>query len=631
MNNGRIPPDSKVRTDAARIATGDDENKKGLFGQKSVSRWHHKLSQHVRQLISSRTHSRTLKARKVTPACLTRLQSLRQQQGKWHNSNSLGALHDLKIRNLTIAQQMIQQFQEDTSQTPSLQQLAGELQQELETLQNERLDRDKLQLAVTDRKIIQQTKRHPASLQKRMRQAGLPAAELPEQFKARLIDRMNQKLWQPITTRIDTGPSAHFISQQIPASAIRADASCTEDLFPNAYKGQGVCSADSTTEDHAANLWTSALKTPRGQCLYQGVRHGTLCAYGIKDSQQRQSATENRLREALLASLSLQPERLQQALAHPEQPVELTLTSTQLLTPAPRYKERAMVKEQMAAIDRLMAEQPMELAVRGADGQIKTIRVKARMACFNFGVNGVAVNRSTSALLGGWGLSDRYNDQGLRQLIGYEKSQSTPATPRWQGHYCKNRAQLGGWIEAYFKRQEQDIANQYALLGALPEQALTERQTISEKISQLMLQSQHVEQMACQLRDLYRDKRHRHEQGDPYKAAARILLLTHWLNGVPLSNCKSGKDRTGMLDAEVKLLAARIERDGRVPEPGPLQSEQDRQLFQTILLQSGNLEIQEYNTDMAGYMTERVSAIDQRVGHPQVREAIRGGSGAVRS
>ena len=48
---------------------------------------------------------------------------------------------------------------------------------------------------------------------------------------------------------------------------------------------------------------------------------------------------------------------------------------------------------------------------------------------------------------------------------------------------------------------------------------------------------------------------------------SRLALVGHLMGETPLFNCKSGKDRTGQLDAEVKSLAAADESGGRVPPP----------------------------------------------------------------
>lgn len=48
------------------------------------------------------------------------------------------------------------------------------------------------------------------------------------------------------------------------------------------------------------------------------------------------------------------------------------------------------------------------------------------------------------------------------------------------------------------------------------------------------------------------------EGQNPYKFAARVLVLAQLAGMVPCFNCKSGKDRTGMVDVEVKSLLQSI-------------------------------------------------------------------------
>jgi hypothetical protein len=83
---------------------------------------------------------------------------------------------------------------------------------------------------------------------------------------------------------------------------------------------------------------------------------------------------------------------------------------------------------------------------------------------------------------------------------------------------------------------------------------------------------------------------------------ARIALLTHYLSGGTLFNCKSGKDRTGQLSVEAKALALRIAANGNtVPEP-------DQALTRFEQIQYGALtfvdktrtELQRYATGYAG-------------------------------
>ncbi|EKL1773786.1 inositol phosphatase, partial [Salmonella enterica] len=68
----------------------------------------------------------------------------------------------------------------------------------------------------------------------------------------------------------------------------------------------------------------------------------------------------------------------------------------------------------------------------------------------------------------------------------------------------------------------------------------------------------------------------------------------------PAWNCKSGKDRTGMMDSETKREAISFHQTHILSSPGSLPDRSGQQIFQKVLLNSGNLEIQKQNTSGAG-------------------------------
>lgn len=101
--------------------------------------------------------------------------------------------------------------------------------------------------------------------------------------------------------------------------------------------------------------------------------------------------------------------------------------------------------------------------------------------------------------------------------------------------------------------------------------------------------------------------------GNAYALPARLMLLEFIMGGASHYHCKSGKDRTGLLDIEIKYLAQQLEK--RVKDPKheiPLyqkdESREDRKLRNQIALQSGNLEITEANTGEIGIKTIRRQA-----------------------
>jgi phosphatidylinositol-4,5-bisphosphate 4-phosphatase len=135
--------------------------------------------------------------------------------------------------------------------------------------------------------------------------------------------------------------------------------------------------------------------------------------------------------------------------------------------------------------------------------------------------------------------------------------------------------------------------------------------------------------LSRQVKDMWNDGSYMKMGHDPYKMVARLVVLSDMIGVAPMWNCKSGKDRTGMLDGEAKFLAARIELSGKVPEPGEPLTDEETAMYRQFMLRSGNLEMQQLNTGLGGFKTEGVKAIDERLGDPKAREIHRGASAAV--
>jgi phosphatidylinositol-4,5-bisphosphate 4-phosphatase len=76
-------------------------------------------------------------------------------------------------------------------------------------------------------------------------------------------------------------------------------------------------------------------------------------------------------------------------------------------------------------------------------------------------------------------------------------------------------------------------------------------------------------------------------------------MLAFEIGAVPCWNCKSGKDRTGMLDVELKREAVALHQNSELAPGSPLTDDHQR-LLQQALLYGGNFEVQTYNTGAPG-------------------------------
>ncbi|WP_461536762.1 inositol phosphate phosphatase SopB [Spongorhabdus nitratireducens] len=476
---------------------------------------------------------------------------------------------------------------------------------------------------------IKHAKKLGENLRSRLASAGIPETVVDSNYKYQLNKKLNEREWKVLHKVHDTN-AGRLEHRQVPAAKMQLQgvdgAQGGRDIHEESYDGLGGISSQTTdSRVHAVDLWTSSFKTPKGKFNYNGVRHGIHSAFGIKDAATRKEANINRAKESLVAALTLKPELLGKALANPQQSIQLDLTSTSLVTPDAIRKgaksEAKMLKEQMEAFDQLSSQRPLKLTVVDQNGKATTIRVNFRMATFNFGVNKGAQKKYLTPFVGGWKTSDKYNKQGLTNLLGSTKP-----------------GEIKGIVGDYLAKQQAQI-NELTAEYADDKVPIEKKAEISAKIGDMLNQRRVVEQLAAQTRSIFNSKAHHSEGHDTYKMPARILLLTSLIEGVPLSNCKSGKDRTGMLDAEVKLLATMTERDGKVPEPGARLSPEDAALFREILIHSQNLKIQEYNTGAEGYKTEGIDSIDEHIGKEYLskeefkayRARVRGLSGAVQA
>ena len=101
---------------------------------------------------------------------------------------------------------------------------------------------------------------------------------------------------------------------------------------------------------------------------------------------------------------------------------------------------------------------------------------------------------------------------------------------------------------------------------------------------------------------MWEDGIYREAGNEPYKLASRVALLSHLLGGGTVFNCKSGKDRTAQLDAEVKFLAFQIRTsNGKVPKPGRKRTNLEKIQFATfIFFDESRRKMQELNTGYGG-------------------------------
>lgn len=403
------------------------------------------------------------------------------------------------------------------------------------------LEEEAEMIKATENKI-EKTLKIDNSLRNRLRKKDVKL--MKKKWKREKLSMLNKTKhsWVILKNNITTPTGETYNNIMTPAGKMKLGDS---DIFSHSYNDEGISSGSICESEHAVNLWMSELTSTSGDVLFKGIRHGVLSPYGLdKNSQERKVGRVNRGKEVILAALYANQAILESAIQNPDEVVPLQLTSTSLVTAGNVWSvtEGDQLEDQIYSWNEL-SNKVIELEVVDKSGNCQKIKVKPEIIPFNFGVNELSLKFKI-----GQKKSDSINLEGLKILLG--------------DGFC-NSTDPQGWVGKYLADNPK---NKSVVL-----------------------------QLVQQIKEIWEAKAHNTDESDPYKMARCIVLLTYEIGIIPAWNCKSGKDRTGFLDGEVKREVIKLHQNESVTPWGALGSE-DQKLLQKVLLNSGNLQIQESNT-----------------------------------
>lgn len=514
--------------------------------------------------------------------------------------------------------------------------------------------------------------------------------DLKRQFHAAKNQVINNQPWGEVTNRIRTSlPGAPDRSVNVESRIVPGKAFASR--FAEDYPSNGINCSDRTQYKHVPNLAQTTLTNSSGEVLFSGFRHGVLDSYDIDaehlaslpdpalrtmigdllvreapadgsrealvDKQlalirsdpkaaeraaetMRTQASREMASEMAVAALAADPEKLRDALDG--ETVDVALSSISVLTPdslrnlagSARSDERTMLNHQTEALGQLANRNPVELRVRDDNGQLRTVNVNVRLRQFNFGVNAGAVGRARVGpipipsqtpgwrSLMGWGFAMERNNPQMQQLFG-------AANVRELGGDVGDRLFLMRRDAERITGELEDIDDYIAMrededTSDLDAEAAAQR----AQLASLNKQIETLDSAARQAKAIWASNDYRAGGGDPFKMVSRLTLVGHLMGETPLFNCKSGKDRTGQLDAEVKFLAtAADENGGQVPPPDQ-SMEAWRRVRNDFVFNTGNLEMQRLNTGLPGYKLKGVPGLANVI-RDGMKPLYRGGSAYV--
>ena len=364
----------------------------------------------------------------------------------------------------------------------------------------------------------------------------------------------------------------------------------------------------------------------------------------VSAEAMRVHASRDMAKEMAVAALVADPEKFEKALAG--ETVDIDLSSISLLTPdSLRHMmgksagdEKTMLNHQTTAFALLGQGGAVELQVRDHEGTPRTVTANVNVRQFNFGVNkgavqGVRLGPVTVVPshapgfrnLMGWGFAMTDNDPNLHRLVGPQSSGRLEGDAAAKVHSM--RTQANDLRDGRLSELRADLALvEPGSPGAVAAQR--EIAALTEQIDTLEKNARTLGRAARDVKTIWENKDYRRGGGDPYKMVSRLALVSHLMGETPLFNCKSGKDRTGQLDAEVKFLATVAdEQDGRIPS-ADRNMDVWRSARSDFTLNTGNLEMQQLNTGLPGYKLAGVSGLKNMIADG-MKPVYRGGSGYV--
>ena len=524
---------------------------------------------------------------------------------------------------------------------------------------------------------------HPEITQERMLQefvgdqlkkAGVAKKDMPDlrfQFKEAANQVRNERPWEPIEKQLNYAVGG--IYHRVQSTITPAGAMAGRFAEPYPANGNGICCSDRMQYTHVPNLARTELTDASGATLFSALRHGVLDAYDISvatlrklpeqelttmvadlldgsdetvkairtdksaaeklASDMRTAASTKMAEELAVAALVSDPDKLQAALDG--KAVDLNLSSISLLTPdrvrtGPKSNEREMLRRQTEALQSLGGEQK-NLRVRDASGDLRTVVVNCKIRTFNFGVNEGAVSKPLHMIpqdtpgwgkLMSWGYAMERNNPELKALLGDPESTS-----------------LGGseadkkLIELEAKESDLlfdlELAKSAQRNGTNPESTAVISK-LERECAAIGQRSAALEKAALGAKEIWREGSYNKGGQDPYKMVSRLGVVINAMGETLAFNCKSGKDRTGQLDAELKYLSA-LNAGGGLPEPDAPATPKLRQMRSNFTLGTGNLEMQRLNTGLAGFKLEGVSGLANYIAGPEMESMYRRGSNYVKS
>lgn len=367
----------------------------------------------------------------------------------------------------------------------------------------------------------------------------------------------------------------------------------------------GISSRSANTSKHAANVWINKVEAGEGdknkKPLFSAVR--------FANTRGKKTATKELLLAMALQSCNFNTQTLFDTSQN--KPYKFSVSNIQLLSPTSNFLKKFgfdgdMPFKQMDRIKKLCNGEQIELVLEDSDGIKRPIYLKPDKdpVLFNFGSNDVHYSKFLS-LLTNKSKTYKRNLESMQTLFGknFEKDENFPKDSKVGMYLAKAEEKVTKAKEAIRKAKE--TKNDEVAKAAKKAKAVAKAAAKNKKI---------VETLSRQIVNMWKETKGKGYNDDRFGIQSRLSVLLYYLGYQVSFNCKSGKDRTGIMAVESNFIVQKINSTGKVPDYKKELDSEDKKLLRELYKASGIDQITSSCTGFRGTKTSEVNRIGDTTG-----------------
>ena len=368
----------------------------------------------------------------------------------------------------------------------------------------------------------------------------------------------------------------------------------------------GISSRSANTSKHAANVWINKVEAGEGdknkKPLFSAVR--------FANTRGKKTATKELLLAMALQSCNFNTQTLFNTSQN--KPYKFSVSNIQLLSPTSNFLKKFGFDGDMPfkQMDRIKKLCNGDQIIEYSNGIKRPIYLKPDKdpVLFNFGSNDVHYSKFLS-LLTNKSKTYKRNLESMQTLFGknFEKDENFPKDSK-VGMYLANA-----------DTAEEKVTKAKELTEAAKEAIRKAKETKNDEVAKAAAKKakaakeaannkEIVETLSRQIVNMWKETKGNGYNDDRFGIQSRLSVLLYYLGYQVSFNCKSGKDRTGIMAVESNFIVQKINSTGKVPDYKKGLDDEDKKLLRELYKASG---IDQITSSCTGFRGTKISEVNR--------------------